>query len=459
MSQKEFPKSFKAALKENLPLQAENLLEALDKESPISIRLNPFKNNPDTKYLQKVPWTENAFYLSKRPAFYADPFYHSGGYYVQEASSMIVEYILNKLQFKNKELLALDLCAAPGGKSTILSTFLEDKGILVSNEIVWKRNIILQENLERWGQSNTIITHNNSGDFRAINRAFDFILVDAPCSGEGMFRKDPRVIQEWSPANVASCAKRQSAILEDIAGSLKNEGFLIYSTCTYNHLENEIQINDFLSQKDFECIEIEAMEDFGVVKNTYGKAIFYRLFPHKLKGEGLSICIMKKKSSGGINTKPKLKKGVSKFSKIESNPPIEFVNENSDFSYVKRENEVFAIKSFIPEKLLAILNPLRIIKFGTHIGDFNRHKFVPSHGLALSLLLSKKISSIELDESGALRVLQRDASHLESKVEYTDWLALTFKGNCLALAKNLKNRINIHIPKTFRIRKNIDEFL
>ncbi|MEQ8358810.1 MAG: RsmF rRNA methyltransferase first C-terminal domain-containing protein [Cytophagales bacterium] len=459
MNKKELPKSFQNSLKENLPSHAEDLLKALEKDSPISIRLNPFKNNPDTKSLEKVPWTDKAYYLSKRPAFYADPFFHSGGYYVQEASSMIVEYILKKLQLNNEELLALDLCAAPGGKSTILSTFLKDKGLLVSNEIVWKRNLILQENLERWGQSNTIITHNNSGDFKSLNQVFDLILVDAPCSGEGMFRKDPRVIQEWSPSNVESCALRQSDILEDIASSLKNEGYLIYSTCTYNFLENESLIDEFLSQYDFECIEIDGLEDFGIVKNRHGNSIFYRLFPHKIKGEGLSICVLRKKSTAGIFPKPKSKKGQNKFSKTDLSPSIYVLKENSEISYVKRENEVFAIKSLIPEIILSQLNPLRIIKFGTHIGDFNRDKFVPSHGLALSLLLSKDVSGIELDESGALRVLQRDASQLESDNDNTEWIALKFKGNTLALAKNLKNRINIHIPKTFRIRKNIDEFL
>ncbi len=459
MRELNLPEAFQKTLKEALPEEAENLIQSIQTEAPISIRLNPFKNNPEVKDLEKVAWTENAFYLPERPPFYADPYFHSGAYYVQEASSMIIEYILKNLNLPDKDLLALDLCAAPGGKSTILSSFLEDRGVLVSNEIVWKRNLVLQENIERWGQANTIITHNNSTDFRSLNQVFDLALVDAPCSGEGMFRKDPRVIQEWSPANVENCAVRQTQILEDIVSGIKIGGMLLYSTCTYNEDENENQIEEFLENHDFECLEISGLEDLGIKMRKKGKAVFYRLFPHRIKGEGLSISILRKRSASGQNQKRGTKKSNNNFSLLNANPGKDFIEENPNISFLNRETEIFALKSNQAEMLLSELKPLRIIRFGTHIGDMNRNKFIPSHGLALSVLLSKKVDHLELDESNALRVLQRDASHLEHKDGLGEWLALSFQGNTLALAKNLSNRINIHLPKTFRIRKNIDEFL
>jgi 16S rRNA C967 or C1407 C5-methylase (RsmB/RsmF family)/NOL1/NOP2/fmu family ribosome biogenesis protein len=452
------PKIFTDSLPAQIGSEAAPLLEALNGKAPVSIRFNPFRNHREFEQSEKIPWTRMGYYLAERPPFYADPFFHSGAYYVQEASSMIVEFILDHLDLPERNVTALDLCAAPGGKSTILSTFLENRGLLISNEIVWKRNLILQENLERWGQANTIITHNSSGDFRVLNERFDFALVDAPCSGEGMFRKDPAVISEWSEDNVQVCCERQSEILEDISGSIKTGGYLIYSTCTYNRAENEEQIDAFLEDNPFEVIEIPELKNFGIVESNGDSSLFYRLFPHKLQGEGLSICVLRKTEPGGEPARKRKPGFPQNIRQIGPEIAGDFIALEAGLQFLAREKEVFALKAFEPE-LLNWLPNLKVIRYGTLIGEENRGELIPSHALALSIHLSRALPEIDLDQSEALRVLQKDSSVLSPRAIDSKWVKLSHAGNALAFAKALPNRMNIHLPKTFRIRKNIDEFL
>lgn len=459
MGQLSLPKKFTESLTAQIGEESGPLLESLKGKSPVSIRFNPFKRHREFENSSSIPWTEMGYYLPERPPFYADPFFHAGAYYVQEASSMILEYILDHLEFPEHELMALDLCAAPGGKSTILSTFLENRGLLVSNEIVWKRNLILQENLERWGQANIIITHNNSGDFKALNEVFDLALIDAPCSGEGMFRKDPAVVNEWSEENVEVCCERQSNILEDISSSIKPGAYLIYSTCTYNRAENEEQIDAFLEEHPFEVVEIPGLSKFGIMESKWEKSLFYRLFPHRLQGEGLSICILRK--TGRESVKSKIRKAAWP-QKIQEETTIlmrDFIDPDAGLRILKRDKEVFALKAMAFSDLMKWLPNLKVIRYGSLIGEENRGELIPSHAMALSIHLSAALPAIELDQSEALRVLQRDSSALKPVNIQQKWVKLMHGGNTLAFAKALPNRLNIHLPKTFRIRKNIDAFL
>ena len=222
-----------------LPSEVQQLCQALETTPVTSIRLNDkidyltFECDTD-----EVPWHEEGYYLSERPQFTLDPLFHAGCYYVQEASSMFVENVLQ--QYVSRDSVVLDLCAAPGGKSTLISQFLGDEGLLVSNEVVRQRVFILSENIQKWGNGNTVVTHNQAADFgMRLPGVFDCMLVDAPCSGEGMFRKDDGAISEWSQENVDACVVRQRKILQDAWDALRPGGILIYSTCTFNPWENE----------------------------------------------------------------------------------------------------------------------------------------------------------------------------------------------------------------------------
>ena len=213
---------------------------ALLTESQTSLRLNPAKCNRRPDY-QPVPWCRDAYYLETRPAFTFDPRLHGGAYYVQEASSMFLDYVLRR--FVDTPVRYLDLCAAPGGKSTLALSALPAGSLAVCNEVVRNRTHILAENIIKWGYDNTVVTRNTAADFGKLHHYFDVVLVDAPCSGEGMFRKDAQAVTEWSPAQVGVCAERQREILSDVWDALRPGGLLIYSTCTYNREENEDMIH------------------------------------------------------------------------------------------------------------------------------------------------------------------------------------------------------------------------
>ena len=245
---------------------ADSLCEALETTDPeVSIRLNPRKisaeealsHNPD---LDPVSWCPDAFYLKERPAFTFDPLLHAGAYYVQEASSMYVAPLLLPQRGENKPLLALDLCAAPGGKSTLLQSLLPEGSLLISNEPVAKRAQVLAENMQKWmtglpeSAPQSIVTQNFPAEFGALTGCVDVLLTDVPCSGEGMFRKDEDARREWSLQNVRMCQQRQRDILQDIWHVLNPGGLLIYSTCTFNRYEDEDNTRYFCDELGGFCV-------------------------------------------------------------------------------------------------------------------------------------------------------------------------------------------------------------
>ena len=232
--------AFLRQMQEILPEDNSSFIEAINGEVPISVRINPYKNSQlDLPFDQPIPWTSEGHYLKKRPVFTLDPSFHAGAYYVQEASSMFIEQAIKQLVDLDGTVRALDLCAAPGGKSTLVSSLLNEESLLVSNEVIGSRYKILIENMHKWGNSNQLIINHDVKDLGHLNGFFNLILVDAPCSGEGLFRKDKKARSEWSENNVALCAARQKRILAEASELLAPDGILIYSTCTYNEHENE----------------------------------------------------------------------------------------------------------------------------------------------------------------------------------------------------------------------------
>ncbi|TXT33745.1 MAG: Fmu (Sun) domain-containing protein, partial [Chitinophagaceae bacterium] len=417
-----------------------------------SIRKNPFKKAAVLKEITQspIPWCKHGYYLNERPSFTFDPFFHAGAYYVQEPSSMFIWYVLEQVfgeDTLNKKVL--DLCAAPGGKSTLLQSYFAD-GLVVSNEVIKSRAAILVENITKWGQPNSIVTNNDPEHFNKLPDYFDLIVVDAPCSGSGLFRKDPSAINEWSTDNVLHCSMRQERILLSILPSLKENGILIYSTCSYSVEEDE-QIADWLANEmQMEAIEINVPDAWNIVQSKSSKthAVGYRFYPNLVKGEGFFITVFKKNAA--TNSSKYKESKLVKPVKAELEQLQSFYPMPNGFTSFK-QNE--AIRIF-PECFCAILQQLAAVlyikKAGIEMGIVKTNSFIPAHELAVSILDKTNLPYIELNKEQAVQYLQRKELHLEGS---NGWCLLKLEGTCLGWVKKLPNRINNYYPAEWRILK------
>ena len=281
----------------------ERYLKAFEEEAPVSIRLNPRKYQLSTINHRRpsVPWCPAGFYLPTRPQFTFDPLLHAGCYYVQEASSMFLDEVLRQ-HLSQQPVVFLDMCAAPGGKSTLIRSAISNDSILVSNEPVRKRAQILSENIEKWGYPRCYVTNNYPRDFRKAGLMFDAILCDVPCSGEGMFRKDEATISEWSLQNVERCSQLQREIVAEAWQCLLPGGLFIYSTCTFNIKENEGNVCWILHEFDAEVLSVDVKSEWGITGSLLPgfDMPVYRFIPGITRGEGLFMAVMRK---GGLTPK------------------------------------------------------------------------------------------------------------------------------------------------------------
>lgn len=405
--------------------------KALEEEPSISLRFNTLKHPQLTGI--PVPWCASGIYLSERPVFTLDPGFHAGAYYVQEASSMFLEQAVKASLDLSKPLRVLDLCAAPGGKSTHLLSLISSESLLIANEVIRSRASILSENIQKWGKANVIVTNNDPKDFAGINGYFDLVVVDAPCSGEGLFRKDEDAMNEWSEENANLCALRQRRILEDVWPSLKENGILIYCTCTYNEAENEDNLRWLSKQKSIEFIDLPM---FPGIEKTIG----YRFLPHKIKGEGFFIAAARKLSS---EPTVKIKSGPLKVSK---NDPGWL---DGSFRYVELDNLLVAMPD-------VDLPPLNFVTRGIAIATIMRNKVVPEHALALSVNISQDaFPAIDLTKEEALKYLAKET--IEAHDNERGFAIMRYNGNNLGFVNRLGNRINNMYPANWRIRMNIRE--
>ena len=434
-------------------------------EQVTSIRVNPYKvvksetstansfHVPDLTSHEKIPWTEYGYYLETRPSFTFDPLFHAGCYYVQEASSMFLEQAIRQTVDLSQSLKVLDLCAAPGGKSTHLLSLISKESLLVSNEVIRSRANILTDNISKWGCSNVIVTNNDPRDFQRLKNYFDVIVVDAPCSGSGLFRRDTEAIEEWSEQNVALCSQRQQRILADVLPALKNGGVLIYSTCSYSKEEDE-QIVDWLKNElKIESLKLKVEESWDIVESGNG----YRFWPDKLKGEGFFIACFRKTDDENEESylpkvKPVRKDSLGqKFSNLE----MEILNKDINtegLSFLRHEEIIYAV----PEKLLAGINflslKLHVVNCGTKVGKIIKDKLIPDHGLALSTVISEKTQKTELDREQAIQYLKKKELGIETGKK--GWSLVTYQGRPLGWINILPNRINNYYPKELRILKD-----
>jgi 16S rRNA C967 or C1407 C5-methylase (RsmB/RsmF family)/NOL1/NOP2/fmu family ribosome biogenesis protein len=399
---------------------------------------------------ENVPWCPYGKYLSERPSFTFDPLFHGGAYYVQEASSMFLWQALAQTVGTNTEgLKLLDLCAAPGGKSTLLASFFKD-GLVVSNEVIKSRASILVENITKWGSENVIVTNNDPKDFLAFESYFDVIVVDAPCSGSGLFRKDPGAIDEWSEASVVLCSHRQQRIITDIYPALKKDGILIYSTCSYSKQEDE-DIIEWISEKfQVAGCRFQVDRDWGIVETVSSKGNYgYRFYPDKVKGEGFFIAAFRKndgkENEQRISSIPSVSKSEAAFAK-------DWVKNENDLFFFKQSENIIAIPGKWKYDLTLLQKKLYLRKAGVSIGSIKGKDMVPDHELALSLLINEQVPAVNVNKEQALQYLKRKDFVLEDAPKR--WLAVTFCGIKLGWVKVLHNRINNYYPVNWRILKD-----
>lgn len=447
------PIKFLDRIRAQFPSDSERFIQSINQEPAISLRIHPRKFSlPVTS--ERVPWSDTGLFLNERPSFTLDPIFHSGAYYVQEASSMFVEQAFRQIEH-SKSRIVLDLCAAPGGKSTHLLSLLNADDILVSNEVIRSRVSVLDENIRKWGHQNVVICSNDPADFSNLEGLFDIVLVDAPCSGEGLFRRDASAIQQWSVDNTNLCATRQRRILTDVWPSLKNGGYLIYSTCTFNPEENEENLKALAESNSVESIRIPVQEDWGVEEIEHNGLVGYRFLPHKVKGEGFFLTLIRKKE--GRDSFPISKRIKSRLEKM----PRQFAEVRNWLN--STDTDFFAKSEFLiafPESKIQVLNALsdqlRVISFGLPVAQFKKNDLLPEHTFALSIDRNRNIfETIELDLRDALLFQKKEEIRISSTAK--GWLLVQYQGVPLGFVKNLGNRVNNYFPKEWRIRMALPE--
>ena len=446
-----FPEDFENRILKQKYINAEALLKALKELSPVSIRLNPAKWTKKPLNADPVPWCSNGYYLETRPSYTLDPLFHSGCYYPQEASSMFLEQALKQSVTSLENIRALDLCGAPGGKGTHLSEMLGKNSLLVANEVIRSRALILSETITKWGSGNTLVTQNDPAAFGRLPGFFDAILVDAPCSGEGMFRTSVAV-DEWSVENAAHCSERQKRILMDIWPALKENGMLIFSTCTFNPGENEENIKWLTEKHLAESVHLNIVGYNGITEIDYQGIKGYGFYPDKVRGEGLFISVIRKTGKQEAGHFKNQKKQELRPGKNDLAIANEWTGIPGD-RLLKWNDEVFAVPCDMDDYLQLFQN-LKVVQPGTKLFTIKNNDYLPSHELALSDNLKKAaFPRVELSLSEALSYLRRDTFTLQNASK--GWNIVTYKNINLGFVKNLGNRLNNYFPVEWRIRMNI----
>ena len=453
--------------------EADKLLAALQCESPVSIRINgaKWRELPSVAApLREVAWCSTGCYLAQRPSFTFDPLLHAGCYYVQEAASMFVEQAVRRYVPSDRPIAMLDLCAAPGGKSTHLRSLLSHDSLLVANEIVRSRAQILAENLTKWGHSAVVVTNNDASDFAPFVGCFDAILADVPCSGEGMFRKDAGSIEEWSEANVTLCWQRQRRILTDIWDCLKPGGVLIYSTCTYNTHENEENVRWVSEELGADVLPLPVPSDWNVTGNLMSGEDFpvYRFLPHRTMGEGFFLAVLRKwgNEEGGDEQYRCQEKRVRKnesgkknaknasplLSKKELSALQHWVRVPADYEVLTDGNAAFLFPQRWTAMLAALRSSLHVLQAGTMVGMLKGRDLLPCHDLALCPLLNRDAFPCEeLSYRQAIAYLRKEAVIL-SDAAPRGFVLVAYGGHPLGFVKNVGNRANNLYLQEWRIR-------
>lgn len=450
------PEKFVGRLSQDLgEEEAQALCNALDRTlPPVAVRLNPFKSGAKFEG-RPVPWSRNARILDERPSFTDDPAFHAGCYYVQEAGSQFVGHILEHTGTGDGRIL--DMCAAPGGKTTLYSSIVGERGLVVANEPVKNRASILADNVRKWGAGNTVVTCNYPAAFAACANMFDVVAVDAPCSGEGMFRKDERAREEWSENGVRMCAARQSEILDEAWRALKCGGVLIYSTCTFNRTENEDVLSSFAAGHDgglCEAEPIECPDEWGVVCGREGVFQTFRFYPHRTPTEGFFAAVARKSHGAEEETATGRSKGrrtvMSEVGASVRSELNRWLLHPGDMKLAVIGDDVFAYRRETFEEVKMLSERLNVICSGVEMGRIFGGKLKPEHALAMSCELNREaVATAELPEKEALKYLCKEVFDVAPLAEGMN--LITCGGCALGFAKRIGNRCNNLYPNSLRI--------
>lgn len=432
--------------------EKQSFVEAHRQPAVVSVRLHPVKRSAAFAGNALVPWCSAGRYLDVRPVFTLDPLYHAGAYYVQEASSMFLDHMIRQVLPERNGLRVLDLCAAPGGKSTLIASLLDSDSLLVSNEVIRTRASILEENTARWGYMNNWVTSNDPKDFGKLQGYFDLVVVDAPCSGSGLFRKDAAALEEWSEANVQLCGQRQQRILADIWPALKEDGILIYATCSYSAEEDEMILDWLSTEFEVQALAVDCKPGWGITEVTTAAGMKgYRFFPGKVKGEGFFIAALQKKEV--VKTI-----GVAKYKTAHDKKVFEQAKHllKDDAWLCIRAGEQYSAIHPQQEADLHLLGKyVYLRKTGLPIGTPAHNDWIPAHELALSIDRSAGIPFIALHKEQALKFLKKEDVDID--IPAKGWYLMCYEGLGLGWIKALGNRFNNYLPKHWRIRMDINE--
>jgi 16S rRNA C967 or C1407 C5-methylase (RsmB/RsmF family)/NOL1/NOP2/fmu family ribosome biogenesis protein len=434
-------------------------------ERVTSLRINPAKLQDSAlqeKVLQSlspapltpVPWSQYGFYLPQRPSFTFDPFFHGGAYYVQEASSMFVEFAVRQTCNLEQPLKVLDLCAAPGGKSTLLQAIISPDSLLVSNEVIRARAGLLADNISRWGAANVVVTNNDPRDMARLTGFFDVMVVDAPCSGSGLFRRDPEAVAEWSPENVTLCSQRQQRILADAWPALKENGILIYSTCSYSREEDEAILDWLSAELDADNIPLAVPAAWNIITTVSDKRNCegYRFYPDKVKGEGFFMACFRKRSGDAWQPR-KQKDTLPALAKKDREKLHPWISNVDQLFCMDHQGEVILLPEAITPFVAVLQQQLYLRKAGVKAGQLAAKELVPDHQLAMSRLLAPQVQKVALTRDQALLYLRKEDPALQLTAK--GWALMEYENMPLGWAKILPNRINNYYPKELRILKEI----
>ena len=430
-------------------------------EPAVSVRLNNGKPSdisalfPDSD--GKVPWCPSGFYLSERPSFTLDPAFHQGRYYVQEASSMFHRHVVESLVKPGMPVSLLDACAAPGGKTTAAIDALPVGSVVVANEYVPARAAILRENAIKWGFPGIIVTRGDTRDLGKLRDSFDMIIADVPCSGEGMMRKDPDAVAQWSEDLIEECADRQWEIVGNLWNTLRPGGYMIYSTCTFNRSENEEMVDRIISELEGESVDIPVDPSWGITPGIDTPHYCYRFIPGRVRGEGLFVSVIRK---SGIPTSrvPKVKPSKNDKRKNQVNIPTHIADWLTNSGEMEIYTDSDRINAF-PKQHLPLLKAVKervdVIHEGILMGNVKGKDVIPSQSLAMSLNLNRdSFPQCDLSREDALRYLHGDALTLPESIS-KGFVLLTYQHSPLGFVKNLGNRSNNLYPAPWRIKKQL----
>lgn len=445
---------FLSSLNECTGFCRDSFIAAHQSAASVSVRFNSAKV-PSSDILftpsikgDPVPWCNKAFYLSERPSFTLDPMFHGGAYYVQEASSMFIHHVLNTVLGTNRNLNALDLCAAPGGKTTLLSSLPHFK-LILANEIIQSRVSPLVENVIKWGADHVMVSNNDPRDIENLGNMFDVVLVDAPCSGSGLFRKDEAAQKEWSPEHVSSCAMRQMKILESASRVIKEGGLLLYSTCSFSKQENEDVVDVLIGSGMYESVVIPIVPEWGIIESASEKhsGYGYRFYPDKLKGEGFFCAALRKVSS---DSHPPYSDDSIELAVIRDRSFIDkWISIEGDEVFYQKEGDVYMCKGNNLTELMHMKKFLKLKRTGLRIGELIRNELIPDHELSMSTMRSEKIPRIDLSLSEALKFLRRDT--FDGEVDFSGWGLVQHNQVVLGWVKVVNQKIKNHYPMSWRI--------